>query len=152
MYFEVTRFRLLTISYRWKVKADTRLGAVTLATILVTTEASAQTFECDGHITNGYDANSPGFRTFEARTIEITLDCDWLVRYVGYGNCYYRIDGRWGFQEGYLYSNGDFHLDWDSRPFGRLAHGIPKRLSFKISEQPVGVSPNEGQRWFHAYC
>lgn len=127
-----------------------RLGYTYLLTIFVTTAASAQTFVCEGHVTNGYDAISPGFQTFDARTISVSLECDWTVRYIArQGACAYRFDGRL-FRDGFLYRSGDFSFSDSHLSIGRLTVG--NVLSFKISDEPVGVSGNDGQRWFRGYC
>lgn len=121
-----------------------------LALAMAPSAATAQTFICDGHITNGYAVTSPGFRTFEARTVEVSLECDWLVRYVRrQGECDYRFDGR-RFRDGFLFRNGDFSFNHTHLSIGRLTVG--NQLSFKVSDEPVGVSGNEGQRWFRAFC
>lgn len=121
-----------------------------LAVAMASSAATAQTFVCDGHITNGYDPTSIGFHTFDVRTFVVSLDCDWLVRYVRrQGECNYRFDGRL-FRGGFLFRNGDFWFSDSHLALGRLTVG--NQLSFKISDEPVGVSGNEGQRWFRGYC
>lgn len=111
--------------------------------------ASGQTFVCDGHVTNAYLVTNPGFQTFDARTIVVTLECGWAARYLkGNGECGYLFDGT-KYADGYLYQDGSFtfgHLG----PWADLSSdGI---LSFKISEETNGMGGNEGQRWFRAFC
>ena len=126
-----------------------RIAAVAVVLTLISTLASAQTFMCKGHLTNGYAVTSTGFQTFDARTIVVTLECSWVVRFLkGEGDCEYRFDGI-KHSNGFLYQDGGFSLG-HLEPWADLsADGV---LLFKVSEETNGVGGNEGQRWFRAFC
>ena len=120
---------------------------------LTASAAQSQSFICDGQIGNGFSSEKPEYRTYGNRSVAFVIQCNWLQRLKGSGDCTASINGM-TYRGAYL---GDgaakVYKIFDPGPLmGGNFQVSTKFLFFQLEQGPDNTNQNYTQRWFNGFC